>query len=397
MPWTKYVAASGLPASATQPIVVGQADAIIAIAQLWATTPLDTLKAWATFRTADGAARYLPRAFADDYLAFQSSLRGGRAAPTRERLAINLVDQRLGELIGRDYVARFFDPARKAAMTRLAENVKAAMRRRIEANAWLSPASRATALTKLSRLQIQVGYPDVWRDYGDLRLLPDDLFGNVQKLIAADRAWEVKLYGQPIDRRRWALTPQTVNAYNGGQELKIVFPAARLQPPFFSLANDPAANYGAIGAIIGHEISHSFDDRGRHVDPTGALRDWWTPADATAFEARIGVLGAQYDALEPLPGVHINGRLTMGENIADVAGLLAALDAYHASLDGSPAPVRDGLTGDQRFFLAYAQARREKQTDADLRDQLSTMTMRRRDFGLLAQCGTWTPGMPPSA
>ena len=370
--WQRFAAAARLPSSADGRVIVGERDAIRAIATLWAETPLDTLKAWAAFRTANSAARFLPHAFSDDWNQLINTLRGVAVTPSRERLGISLVDRRLGDLIGQDYVRRFFDPARKVAMTELAGNVKAAMRRRLAANAWLSPASRATALAKLDRLTVMVGYPDLWRDYSGLRLRADDLFGNAQRLNEADWAWQLTLLRQPVDRRRWEMTPQTVNAYNSGQTLTIAFPAARLQPPFFGLSSDPAVNYGAIGSIIGHEISHSFDDRGRHIDVNGAFHDWWTAVDVAEFDHRIAVLGAQYNAMEPLPGVHINGVLTMGENIADVAGVAAALDAYHASLGGHLAPVIDGLTGDQRFFLAYAQARREKQTDADLRDQIST-------------------------
>lgn len=391
-PWKQYIAAKGIDVPTTETMNVGPRDAIIAISKLWSTTPLPTLKAWARFRLANGAAPYLTKDFVDANTALIKSLRGIKSAPTRERRAILLVDRQLGELIGRDYASRYFDPARKTAMLALVANVKAAMRSRLEGNEWMTPATKAKALVKLDRMTVQVGYPDRWRDYPGLVLRADDLYGNVQACVVSEWRWEVSQLRAPVDKRLWALTPQTVNAYNGGQELKIVFPAARLQPPFFGLSNDPAANYGAIGAIIGHELSHSFDDAGRKIDADGNFKDWWTAADTAAFEQRIGLLGAQYDAIEPLPGVHINGKLTMGENIADVAGVLAALDAYHATLSGRPAPIIDGLSGDQRFFLAYAQARREKQTESDLRDQLSSdehAPSRYRVIGAVRNVDTW--------
>jgi putative endopeptidase len=391
-PWTRYIAAKGITVPATEQINVGPREAIIAISEFWSTTPLPTLKAWARFRLENDAAPYLPKAFVDANVTLTKALSGVKSAPTRERRGIILVDRQLGEMIGRDYAARYFDPARKTAMLTLVANVKAAMRRRLEANDWLTPATKAKALVKLDRMTVQVGYPDRWREYPGLSLKPGDLYGNIEACRASAWRWEVSQLKAPVDKRLWALTPQTVNAYNGGQELKIVFPAARLQPPFFGLNNDPAANYGAIGAIIGHELSHSFDDAGRRIDADGNFKDWWTPQDTAAFEQRIAVLGAQYDAIEPLPGVHINGKLTMGENIADVAGVLAALDAYHAMLGGKPAPIINGLTGDQRFFLAYAQARREKQTDDDLRDQLSSdehAPSRYRVIGAVRNVDAW--------
>ncbi|MBN8808455.1 MAG: M13 family metallopeptidase, partial [Sphingomonas sp.] len=298
-------------------------------------------------------------------------VRASRGTPTRERRAINLVDDRLGELIGREYVRRFFDPQRKAAMLVLANNVKAALRRRLATNDWMTPATRDKAVAKLDRMTVQVGYPDVWRDYSGIRIVPGDLYGNVERSMSADWERERAMLAKPVDRRLWDLTPQTINAYNSGQQLKIVFPAARLQPPFFSMTADPAVNYGGIGAIIGHELTHSFDNAGRQIDVYGNFKDWWTPTDVAEFDRRIAVLGAQYDAFEPLPGQHVNGQLTMGENIADLGGLLAALDAYHASLGGKPAPVIDGLTGDQRFFLSYTQVRRSKDSDDFMRATLS--------------------------
>jgi putative endopeptidase len=221
-------------------------------------------------------------------------------------------------------------------------------------------------------MDVMVGYPDKWRDYSKLKVDAADLYGNVER--SGQFEWEYQLsdLDKPVDKKKWLMTPQTVNAYNGGLENKIVFPAGILQPPLFDPKADPAVNYGAIGAVIGHEISHGFDDQGRKIDATGAVRDWWTATDGERFNAQAKKFGAQYETYFPVPNMHINGQLTMGENIADLAGVLVALDAYHASLKGKPAPVLDGLSGDQRFFLAYAQAWRTKQREDALRNQLAS-------------------------
>ena len=217
-----------------------------------------------------------------------------------------------------------------------------------------------------------VGYPDKWRDYSKLTIDVADLYGNVQRSNGFEWEYQLSDLGKPVDHKKWGLTPQTVDAYNSGLENRIVFPAGILQPPFFDPKADPAVNYGAIGAIIGHEISHAFDDQGRKIDATGAVRDWWTKADADRFEAQAKRFGAQYDSYEPVPGMHVNGELTMGENIADMAGVLVALDAYHTSLQKVTPPVRDGFTGDQRFFLAFGQAWRDKQREDAMRSQMAS-------------------------
>jgi putative endopeptidase len=246
------------------------------------------------------------------------------------------------------------------------------MAARIQGNAWMSPETKTAALEKLSKMEVMVGYPDKWRDYSKLKIDPADLYGNVQRSNRFEWEYQISDLGKPVDKTKWAMTPQTVNAYNGGLENKIVFPAGILQPPFFDPTADPAVNYGAAGAIIGHEISHGFDDQGRKIDATGAVRDWWTKADGDKFNAQAKIFGAQYATYEPVAGTHINPDLTMGENIADMAGVLVALDAYHTSLKGSPAPVIDGLTGDQRFFLAFAQAWRAKQRDDAVKSQIAS-------------------------
>jgi putative endopeptidase len=236
----------------------------------------------------------------------------------------------------------------------------------------MEPATKQAAIAKLAKMDVSVGYPDKWRDYSPLKVDVADLYGNVERSAQFEWDYQLSDLGKPVDHMKWGMTPQTVNAYNGGLENRIVFPAGILQAPYFDPKADAAVNYGAIGAIIGHEISHGFDDQGRKIDATGAVRDWWTKSDADRFMAQAKAFGAQYSAYEPVPGMHVNGELTMGENIADLAGVLIALDAYHASLQGKPAPVLDGLSGDQRFFLAYAQAWRSKQRDDSVRSQIAS-------------------------
>jgi putative endopeptidase len=243
---------------------------------------------------------------------------------------------------------------------------------RIRNNDWMSADTKKAALEKLTKMEVMVGYPDKWRDYSALQLSPTDLYGNVVQANKLNSDYQMSFVGKPVDRKLWFMTPQTVNAYNSGLTNQIVFPAGMLQPPYFDPNADPAVNYGAIGAVIGHEISHGFDDQGRKIDADGKVRDWWTPADAERFNAEAKKFGAQYAKLEILPGAHVNPELTMGENIADLAGLNVAYDAYHRSLGGKEAPVLDGLTGDQRFFLGYAQAWRSKWREDYLRNIMNT-------------------------
>jgi putative endopeptidase len=257
-------------------------------------------------------------------------------------------------------------------MEELVANLKAAMADRIKANSWMAAPTKAAALDKLSRMEVMVGYPDKWRDYSTLTIKPDDLYGNVQRSSAFEYQYQLSDLGQTVDRKKWGMTPQTVNAYNGGLENKIVFPAGILQAPYFDPKADAAVNYGAIGSVIGHEITHGFDDQGRKIDATGALKDWWTAEDAKRFEAQAETFGTQYAKYEAAPGAFINPKLTMGENLADLAGLQIAYDAYHRSLGGKPAPVIDGLTGDQRFFLAFAQGWRSKEREDAIKSQVAS-------------------------
>ncbi|ENZ81902.1 MULTISPECIES: M13 family metallopeptidase [Caulobacter] len=370
IPWSDYLAAAGAPS--LKSVVLGEKTAVRDIAKLFAATPLETLKAWQTVQGVQEMSPYLSKRFVDSRFEFVKVLSGQTQLRPRWKRGVTLVDGSLGELVGQAYVAKYFPPSSKAQMVELIGNLKVAMAARIEKAPWMAPATKQAALTKLSKMRVMVGYPDKWRDYSGLKIDAGDLYGNVRRSGAFEWAYQLSDLGKPVDHGKWGMTPQTVNAYNGGLENKIVFPAGILQAPFFDPAADPAVNYGAIGAVIGHEISHGFDDQGRKIDDTGKLRDWWTAEDAKRFEAQSSVLGAQYDSYEAVPGMHINGQLTMGENIADLAGLQVAYDAYHAALKGKPAPVIDGMTGDQRFFLAFAQAWQDKSRDDSLKQQMAS-------------------------
>ncbi|MBS0295856.1 MAG: M13 family metallopeptidase [Proteobacteria bacterium] len=369
--WGAYLAAVGLPGKTE--VVLAEKSAVQKIAKLYGETPLETLKAWETFRLVDNASPYLSKRFADSRFEFRShALQGTEAQRPRWKRGVQLVDGSLGEALGREYVDAQFPPESKAAMEQLVANLKTAMAARIDRLSWMAPSTKAQAKDKLARMQVLVGYPNKWRDYSRLSLDAGDLYGNVKRSSAFEWAFQMAHVDKPVDAAEWGMTPQTVNAYNGGLENKIVFPAAILQAPFFDPKADLAVNYGAIGAIIGHEITHGFDDQGRKIDATGSLRDWWAPEDAARFEAEAKKLGGQYDSYEAVPGSHINGKLTMGENIADLGGLLVAIDAYHKALGGKPAPVIDGLTGDQRFLMAFAQAWRDKARADSLKQQMAS-------------------------
>ncbi|MEO8811557.1 MAG: M13-type metalloendopeptidase [Caulobacteraceae bacterium] len=337
-------------------VVVGESTAVPKIAAIFARTPVATLQAWQAFNVVDSAAPLLSKRFVDAHFDFRSKVLSGQPEQKpRWKRAVAAVDGAVGEAVGKVYVARYFPPDSKAAMEALVGDLRVALAARIQNLTWMSAPTKAKALTKLSMLNVKVGYPAKWRDYSALTVSPDDLYGDVRRGAAFEWAREVNRLNGPVDRQEWGMTPQTVNAYYSPTENEIVFPAAILQPPFFDPKADPAVNFGGIGAVIGHEMTHGFDDEGRQFDGTGALSDWWTAEDAAKFVARTARLGAQYSAFEPEPGAHIKGDLTMGENIADLGGVLMALDAYHVSLNGRPPPVLDGTTGDQRVFLGQAQ------------------------------------------
>jgi len=366
--WRAHFAAAGLPP--VTKLVAGEKSAIQKIATIYAETPLATLKAWETFQTADSAAPYLSKRFVDSHFEFAKALSGVTTDRPRWKRGVDLVDGSLGEVLGRAYVEAYFPPESKAKIQDLVANLKTAMGQRIENAAWMAPTTKAEALKKLAKMDVQVGYPDKWRDYSGLKIDPTDLYGDVERSEAFEWARQIKRLHKPVDKAEWDMTPQTVNAYNEPLFNEVVFPAAILQPPFFDPKADPAINYGGIGGVIGHEMTHGFDDEGRKFDANGHLRDWWTPEDAKRFEALAKRLGAQYSSYSPVPGGHVNGQLTMGENIADLGGLNLALDAYHASLHGKPAPVIDGLTGDERVFLGWAQVWTDKTREDSVRQRL---------------------------
>lgn len=368
--WDAFFAGANVPEQ--KRIIVNENTAFRAIARLYDSTPLETLKLWQEFHVADQAAPYLNKAMVDSRFAYTSTISGVTVNRPRWKRAVDLVNGSLGELVGQAYVEKHFPETAKVKMEKLVANLKVAMGARIRSNSWMSPATKDAALEKLSRMDVMVGYPDKWRDYSGVMADANDLYGSVVSATKFNAEYQMSFLGKPVDHKLWGMNPQTVNAYNGGLLNQIVFPAGILQAPFFDPSADLAVNYGAIGVVIGHEISHGFDDQGRKIDANGAVRDWWTPEDAERFNAEAKKFGEQYAAFEVVPGSHINPELTMGENIADFAGLNVAYDAYHLALDGKEAPIIDGLTGDQRFFLAYAQVWRSKAREDSLRNQVTT-------------------------
>ena len=389
--WNRYLAQSELPK--VERIVVTTNTSFPKFATTYAETPVDTLKAWQAFHVADGAAPYLSKRFVDASFEFRNKTLGGQPEQrARWKRAVAFVDRTIGESVGRIYVARYFPPEAKAKMDALVEDIQTALKARIERLDWMGADTRARALEKLSKFTVKIGYPAKWRDYGPLTLSKIDLYGNATRAAAYEWHRDVARLDKPVDKTEWGMTPQTVNAYYSATNNEIVFPAAILQPPFFDPDADPAINYGGIGGVIGHEISHGFDDQGRKSDGEGVLRDWWTAEDNAKFNTQRDRLGAQYSSFEPLPGAKVQGGLTMGENIGDMGGISLALDAYHASLRGTPAPVIEGRTGDQRVFLGWAQVWREKIRDETLRQRLvsdSHSPARYRVNGVIRNVDAW--------
>ena len=367
--WHAYLNAAGLGAATD--VVVRQPDYLRAVDTIVTATPASTWREYLTFKLLDSYADELPSAFQQARFDFRNrTLSGQREMSERWKRGVDEVEGILGEAAGKLYVQRNFRPEAKARMDAMVRNLREAYAVGIDSLDWMSPATKMQAKAKLAKFTVKIAYPNQWRDYSALQIRRDDLFGNVRRANEFRHDDMVSQLGKPVDRTRWGMTPQTVNAYYNASGNEIVFPAAILQPPFFDVNADDAVNYGAIGAVIGHEIGHGFDDQGRKSDGDGNLRDWWTPADASAFEARTTRLGAQYDALSPLEGMHVNGKLTMGENIGDVSGLAQAYRAYRISLHGKKPPVIGGFTGDQRFFLGFGQIWRTKFREAALRQQI---------------------------
>jgi putative endopeptidase len=352
---------------------VGQPPFFTAIAKMLDTVPLETWKTWLKYHVVHRYAGLLGKDFADtEFAFFGTTLRGVPQNRPRWKRGVMAVEGSLGEAAGKLYVEKHFPPQAKQRMDEMVKNVMAAYRTSIQNADWLSAATKERALAKLSAFTPKIGYPKKWRDYSPLEIRRDDLVGNMERAATYEWNRDINKLGKPVDREEWHMTPQTVNAYYNPAQNEIVFPAAILQPPFFNMQADDAVNYGGIGAVIGHETGHGFDDQGSKWDGAGNLNQWWTPADRAEFDKRGDALAQQYGQFEPFPGFKVNGRLTLGENLADLAGLTIALRAYHLSLGGKPAPVMDGLTGDQRFFVGWAQVWRRKHREADLKNRLVT-------------------------
>ncbi len=370
-PWATFLQAAGVDQA--ERAVLRQNTAFPKLAAIFAETDVDTLKAWQAFHAVDEAAPLLSSEFVDAEFEFRSRFLSGQPEQRdRWKRGVAFAESAMGEAIGRDYVQLYFPADAKAKMDELVANVKAAMRARLDGLEWMGADTRTEALAKLETFGLKIGHPDEWRDYSGLSIANGDLFGNAQRARRFEWDYRRQRIGQPVDTAEWGMTPQTVNAYYSSVKNEIVFPAAILQPPFFDPQADPAVNYGAIGGVIGHEIIHGFDDQGRKSDGSGLLRDWWTAEDAAKFDVQAAKLGAQYEAYEfpELPGMRINGRVAMGENIGDLGGLTIALEAYRRSLDGESAPMLDGFTGEQRLFMGWAQVWRTLWRDDALRQQL---------------------------
>lgn len=369
--WAIYFKAAGL--GDQKAIDAWQPAATTAIAKLVGSEPIETWKQLLRYHAIDSAAPLLPKAYADLNFGFYSgTLQGVPAQPARWKRAVDATSNDLDYAVGKVYVKTYFPPSAKAEVQAMVKNLIATFNERLDTLAWMTPTTRAKAKEKLASLCVGVGYPDTWRDYSTLAIRPDDTLGNHERAMAYRYRYQLAKLGKPVDRSEWWMTPQTVDAVNLPVQNALNFPAAVLQPPFFFPHGDAAVNYGATGATIGHEISHSFDNLGAEFNAQGKLENWWTPQDAAHFKATTQKLVEQYNHYQALPGLYVNGQQTLGENIADVAGLAVAYAAYHRSLNGKPAPVIDGLTGDERFFLAYAQGWRVKIRDEELRQRLVT-------------------------
>ena len=370
-PWDAGFESAGM--GGVTEVVVAELSAMGPLANLFMSTPIATIKAYLTYSYLTRMASILPAAFDDENFAFYGhTLNGQPQQRERWKRSVDAVNGALGEAVGQVYVTRHFPPSSKAQMQQLVENLRRSYGERVNQLTWMSDATKTAAREKLRTFNPKIGYPDRWRDYSQLEVRPNDAYGNFKRNAVFRSNYDLARLARPTDKGEWFMTPQTVNAYYNPTFNEVVFPAAILQPPFFDPNADAAVNYGAIGAVIGHEMGHGFDDQGAKSDAQGVLRDWWQPADVEAFTVLVNKLAAQYNAYEPLPGIHVNGRLTSGENIGDNGGLQVARYAYVMSLNGQPGPEVGGFTADQRFFMGFAQVWRQIIRDQALRNQVLT-------------------------
>ena len=369
--WKEFFHAAALDRQAN--FIIWQPSAVAGESALIASSPLDSWKDLLAYHVIEQYAAALPKSLADERFAFFGKVLFGTPQQTpRWQRAVNNVNFVLGDEVGKAYAQRYFPPESKAKVQTMVANIIAAFHKRIEALNWMNPSTKAEAEAKLESLYVGIGYPETWEDYSGLEIKADDIFGNLWRRNVFEYKRQIARLGKSVDRQEWCMTPQTVNAVNLPLQNALNFPAAILEPPFFDLKAPDAFNYGAIGSIIGHEISHTFDSEGSAFDAKGALRNWWTPADMEHFNASTQKLVAQYDSYHPFPDLSLNGRQTLGENIADLGGLAASYDAYETTLAGKAAPEQEGFNGDQQFFLGYAQSRRGKSREAALRHQVAT-------------------------
>lgn len=366
--WTAELGVNNVPA-----LVVSQPSYLKALASAVNELPVDAWKPYLKASLLNGFAPYLNKAVVDAEFGFYTTtLRGVKEQQPRWKRGVNAVNGNMGEMLGKLYVERHFKPEAKARMEALVANLRESYRIGIDKLEWMGPETKKQAQEKLSKFRPKIGYPNKWRDYSKLEVKKDDLVGNMIRAFIHENNYQLGKAGKPIDPEQWGMTPQTINAYYNPVRNEIVFPAAILQPPFFNLDADDAVNYGGIGAIIGHEMGHGFDDQGRRFDATGALKDWWTKEDEAEYMKRAKLLVEQFNEFEPLPGLHVNGELTLGENLADLTGLVISHQAYVLALKGKEAPAMDGLTGDQRFYMGWAQAWKAKERDESMRQQVLT-------------------------
>ncbi len=390
-PWQSLLGAAGV--AGEKEYVVSEVDAVEKLAKQFTQVPVASWKPYLKYHYLVAMAAVLPKAFDDERFEFYGKVLNGQPQQRdRWKRAVQATNGALGEAVGQIYVERYFPASAKAQMLELVENLRTAYRQRIQAASWMTADTKQSAMKKLETFRPKIAYPDKWRDYSDFTVKPADAFGNLTRSAVYEWQRQLKRLHLPTDRDEWELPPQTVNAYYNPTFNEIVFPAAILQPPFFDPKADAAVNYGGIGGVIGHEMSHGFDDQGAKSDERGVLRNWWKPEDEAAFKALGDKLAHQYDQFSPIEGLKINGRLTLGENLGDVNGLTVAYAAYHVSLKDKPAPVLDGLSGDQRFFLSWAQVWRSLDRDESVRTQVMSdphSPARYRVLGVVRNLDAW--------